>query len=213
MKNTTRLAALAAILFATACATAQTPVAATPAATPDGAAALSGAWTVDLSSEPGQPYTRPMHLTLNADGTATGDFYESEILAGRWKTDRGRTCVSFRTTDGVGPYHTAACLVVDSRGGERVEGQTWAEQRNFLFNWNAVRERGHESLLPREGEKVSAKLTDEGAVPAIGRNTRLHPEPHPLHPVFDHLLPLAGEKGRRGREGRGFLLNSSESVR
>jgi hypothetical protein len=42
--------------------------------------------------------------------------------------------VSFRTTDGVGPYHTAACLV-----GDRVEGQTWAEHRNFLFVWNAAR--------------------------------------------------------------------------
>ena len=54
--------------------------------------------------------------------------------AGRWKTDRGRACVSFRTTDGAGPYHTAACL-----RGDRVEGQTWAEGRNFLFNWNAVK--------------------------------------------------------------------------
>lgn len=104
------------------------------ATAPDAAPTLQGKWTVDLSSEPGQPYAKPMTLTLNADGTVTGDFYESEILAGRWKTDRGRTCVSFRTTDGVGPYHTAACL-----RGERVEGQTWAEGRNFVFNWNAVR--------------------------------------------------------------------------
>lgn len=96
--------------------------------------ALQGEWTVDLSAEPGQSYTKPMILQLQADGTVKGSFYESEILAGRWKTDRGRTCVSFRTTDGLGPYHTAACLV-----GDRVEGQTWAEQRNFLFNWNATR--------------------------------------------------------------------------
>ena len=75
-----------------------------------------------------------MQLTLNGDGTVTGSFYESEIEAGRWRTDRGRTCVSFRTTDGVGPYHSAACLV-----GDHVEGQTWAEHRNFLFNWNATR--------------------------------------------------------------------------
>ena len=95
---------------------------------------LSGAWTVDLSTDPGQSYTRPMLLTLNADRTVTGSFYESEIEAGRWRTDRGRTCVSFRTTDGVGPYHTAACL-----RGDHVEGQTWAEHRNFLFNWNATR--------------------------------------------------------------------------
>ncbi|MEQ1492592.1 MAG: hypothetical protein ABL932_18765 [Terricaulis sp.] len=95
---------------------------------------LNGAWTVDLSTEPGTPYTQPMILTLNADGTVSGSFYQSDIEAGRWKTDRGRTCVSFRTTDGAGPYHTAACLV-----GDHVEGQTWAEHRNFLFNWNASR--------------------------------------------------------------------------
>lgn len=96
--------------------------------------ALNGAWVVDLSTNPAEPYTKPMLLTLNADGTVIGSFYESEIEAGRWKTDRGRTCVSFRTTDGVGPFHTAACLV-----GDHVEGQTWAEHRNFLFNWNATR--------------------------------------------------------------------------
>lgn len=97
-------------------------------------ATLEGAWTVDLSTDPAEPYTKPMQLTLNADGTVAGSFYESDIEAGRWKTARGRTCVSFRTTDGVGPYHTAACLV-----GDHVEGQTWAEHRNFLFNWNATR--------------------------------------------------------------------------
>lgn len=97
-------------------------------------AGLNGAWVVDLSTNPSEPYTKPMQLTLNADGTVSGSFYESAIEAGRWETDRGRTCVSFRTSDGVGPYHTAACLVAD-----RVEGQTWAEHRNFLFNWNAAR--------------------------------------------------------------------------
>ncbi len=96
--------------------------------------ALSGAWIVDLSAEPGTPYTQPMNLTLAPDGTVTGDFYQSEIGAGRWKAQNGRLCVSFRTTDGVGPYHTSACMV-----GDRVEGQTWAEQRNFVFIWNAVR--------------------------------------------------------------------------
>lgn len=132
-----RPTALIAALALAACAHApQTPAQAVPPAGAPGlqSAGLQGAWTVDLSTEPGQPYTKPMHLTLNADGSVTGDFYESEILAGRWKTDRGRTCVSFRTTDGVGPYHTAACL-----RGERVEGQIWAEGRTFLFNWNATR--------------------------------------------------------------------------
>jgi len=97
----------------------------------------AGEWVVDLSAKPGEVYTRPMVLTLNADGTVSGMFYQSDIEAGRWEADRGRTCVSFRTTDGVGPYHTAACLV-----GDHVEGQTWAEQRKFLFNWNAARKTG-----------------------------------------------------------------------
>ena len=95
---------------------------------------LTGRWTVDLSAKPGEPYTKTMVLALSPDGGVTGSFYDSSIEAGRWKTDRGRTCVSFRTTDGKGPYHSAACL-----RGDRVEGQTWAEHRNFLFNWNAVR--------------------------------------------------------------------------
>ncbi|MEL0209065.1 MAG: hypothetical protein VW891_00395 [Novosphingobium sp.] len=106
----------------------------TPAHAAEPPATLQGNWTVDLSAKPDEPYVKPMVLQLQADGTVKGSFYESEILAGRWKTDRGRTCVSFRTTDGAGPYHTAACLVDD-----HVEGQTWAEHRNFLFNWNAMR--------------------------------------------------------------------------
>ena len=95
---------------------------------------LAGDWTVDLSAKPDGPYTKPMTLTLNADGTVSGSFYESDIQAGRWETSRGRTCASFRTTDGAGPYHTSVCLI-----GDKAVGQTWAEHRNFLFNWDAVR--------------------------------------------------------------------------
>lgn len=102
-----------------------------PAAPPQ---PMTGAWIVDLSANPDQPYLKPMILVMEADGTVTGDFYESDILAGRWKSQAGRLCVAFRTTDGTGPYHTSACLV-----GDRVEGQTWAEHRNFVFIWSAVR--------------------------------------------------------------------------
>ena len=95
---------------------------------------LDGDWTVDLSVEPGKPYTKPMTLALAPNGTVTGRFYDSPIQAGRWKTDRGRTCASFRTSDGAGPYHTSVCLT-----DATAVGQTWAEHRNFLFNWNATR--------------------------------------------------------------------------
>lgn len=97
-------------------------------------AGLDGAWVVDLASEPGQAYTQPMQLTLNADGTVAGSFYGSTIEAGRWKDDRGRLCASFRTSDGAGAYHSAVCLA-----GTVASGQTWAEHRSFLFNWNAIR--------------------------------------------------------------------------
>jgi hypothetical protein len=95
---------------------------------------LSGDWSVDLASEPGQVYTQPMQLTLKEDGTVEGSFYNSTIEAGRWKLDRGRLCASFRTSDGAGPYHSAVCLI-----GDAAVGQTWAEHRDFLFNWNATR--------------------------------------------------------------------------
>lgn len=96
--------------------------------------ALAGEWVVDLSTEPGKPYAQPMTLTLAPDRRVTGSFYRSEIEAGRWKEDRGRLCASFRTSDGVGPYHTAVCVI----DGKAV-GQTWAEHRDFLFNWVATR--------------------------------------------------------------------------
>jgi hypothetical protein len=74
---------------------------------------LDGSWTVDLSTDPSKPYTKIMTLALKADGSVGGLFYDSEIQAGRWKTDRGRTCVSFRTTDGQGlttPEHAYAVI-------------------------------------------------------------------------------------------------------
>jgi len=129
-----RMSALVIALALAAFAEPAQSESAAPVGPPPAAADLGGAWVVDLSTDPAVPYTRPLVLTLGADGSVTGSFYDSAIDAGRWKTDRGRTCVSFRTTDGKGPYHTAACLV-----GSEVHGQTWAEHRNFLFNWNATR--------------------------------------------------------------------------
>jgi hypothetical protein len=107
---------------------------AAPLAAAEPANPLAGRWQVDLTTDPAKPYRKTMELQLAADGSVQGSFYDSRIEGGRWKTDRGRTCVSFRTSDGVGPYHSSACL-----RGDRIEGQTWAEHRRFLFNWNASR--------------------------------------------------------------------------
>ncbi len=96
---------------------------------------MAGNWTVDLRpSLADTPYTQPMVLKIGADGTVTGSFYNSDILAGRSVSARNRDCVAFRTTDGSGFYHSAACL----EGGKMV-GTTWAEGRNFLFPWTAER--------------------------------------------------------------------------
>jgi len=96
---------------------------------------MSGAWTVDLRpSLTDKPYTQPMALKIAEDGSVTGSFYQSEILAGRAGEAQGRRCVAFRTTDGQGMYHSQACLV----DGKMV-GTSWAEGRNFVLPWTAER--------------------------------------------------------------------------
>ena len=42
---------------------------------PPTAADMDGAWSVDLATDPAQPYRQPMNLTLQPDGVVTGDFY------------------------------------------------------------------------------------------------------------------------------------------
>lgn len=99
-------------------------------------AALAGLWTVDLRPSPESPkYDKPMTLAIAADDTVSGTFYESDIAAGRASASNGRVCFAFETTDGAGPYQTSGCLV-----GDRILGQTWAEHREFVLNWSAVRE-------------------------------------------------------------------------
>jgi hypothetical protein len=99
-------------------------------------AALAGRWVVDLRPSPeAAKYDKPMTLAIGADRSVSGTFYESEIQGGRASASNGRVCFAFRTTDGLGPYHSSGCLV-----GDRILGQTWAEHREFVLNWVAVRE-------------------------------------------------------------------------
>ena len=98
-------------------------------------APLAGTWKVDLRvSLNDAPYSQPMVLTVAEDGSVTGSFYNSEILAGRVGRGQDRKCVAFRTTDGSGFYHSSACLV----DGKMI-GQTWSEGRNFVLPWTAER--------------------------------------------------------------------------
>ena len=75
-----------------------------------------------------------MQLTVAPDGKVTGDFYNSEISAGRYGRNMGRSCVAFVTSDGRGDYQHSACLV-----DGRMVGQSWAEHRGFLLPWTASR--------------------------------------------------------------------------
>ena len=101
-----------------------------------GVETLAGRWIVDLRPSPDAPkYEKQMMLDVAPDGSVRGSFYDSTIDAGRASASNGRTCFAFRTTDGVGPYHTSGCLI-----GNRILGQTWAEHRQFVLNWTAERE-------------------------------------------------------------------------
>lgn len=110
-------------------------IAADPASEPPKSDALAGSWTVDLRpSDEAAEYTQPMVLTIAADGKVTGEFYNSTISDGRYGAARGRQCVAFRTSDGMGEYEHSACLVEG-----RMIGQSWAEHRGFLLPWTATR--------------------------------------------------------------------------
>ena len=98
-------------------------------------APLAGDWKVDLRvSLSDAPYSQPMTIKVAEDGSITGSFYNSDILAGRVGRGQDRKCVAFRTTDGQGLYHSSACLV----DGKMI-GQTWSEGRNFVLPWTAER--------------------------------------------------------------------------
>lgn len=137
MTSIARRAAAFAVLFSLACMPRLDAADAPAAKSVDPAlAALAGRWIVDLRPSPDEPkYDRPMTLAIADDRRVTGTFYESEIEAGRASASNRRVCFAFRTTDGVGPYHTSGCLV-----GDGIVGQTWAEHRKFVLNWSAVRE-------------------------------------------------------------------------
>jgi hypothetical protein len=130
------IAAALALLQAAAAtgATHATPAPAPAPALPPEYGTLAGSWIIDLSVEPGAPYTQPMELTINPDRTVAGEFYGSRIEAGRAGRNQGRVCVSFQTSDGMGPYYHAACVV----DGVMV-GQSWAEHRQFVLPWSATR--------------------------------------------------------------------------
>ena len=129
--------AASAVLLALACAPLVAKADESTAKTLDPSLqALVGRWVVDLRPSTDAPaYDKPMYLLIAPDRSVSGNFYESDIESGRASASNGRACFAFRTSDGVGPYHTSGCLV-----GDRIVGQTWAEHREFVLNWSAARD-------------------------------------------------------------------------
>ena len=122
-----------ALLLALPAQAAEPPV--VPAAVPLVAPGLEGRWIVDLRLRfTDAPYSKPMVLTIAADGTVSGEFYDHEIESGKARTLKGRTCFAFRTSDQSGPYQTSGCLV-----GSQIDGQSWSEGRKFVLPWTATR--------------------------------------------------------------------------
>lgn len=126
---------IATLLLAAAATLAQ-PAAppAEPLPAPPAWAALEGQWTVDLSVEPGSPYTQPMVIDVDVGGVVTGSFYNTPISSGRFGRNQERLCIAFLTSDGMGDYQHSACLV-----DGRMVGQSWAEHRQFFLPWTASR--------------------------------------------------------------------------
>jgi len=108
---------------------------AVPLIAQDVANPLDGEWVVDLRLRlDDAPYTQPMVLKIEPDGSVTGTFYGSSIESGSIGSAQKRTCVAFRTSDGSGPYQHSACL----EDGKMV-GQSWSEGRGFVLPWTAER--------------------------------------------------------------------------
>lgn len=121
------------VALALAAASLSQPAAAAPAE-PPARAALEGAWSVDLSTDPAAPYRQPMEIAIDANGVVSGSFYNTPISSGRYGRNQGRQCIAFVTSDGMGDYQHSACLE-----GGRMLGQSWAEHRRFVLPWVAER--------------------------------------------------------------------------
>lgn len=93
-----------------------------------------GVWDVALHFDPTQP---PSETVLEIDaveaGTLSGSFYGTEFEVARAVSFQGEMRMSFMTSDGSGPYASAARLLPDGS----LSGQTLSTGRGFLMAWTA----------------------------------------------------------------------------
>lgn len=98
---------------------------------------LIGVWTVSLYFDPAQPPSATVMeiITVN-EGAVTGSFYGTSFETARIVEFENEIRLSFVTSDGSGPYTSAARLLPDGT----LSGQTLSTGRDFLMPWTAQKE-------------------------------------------------------------------------
>lgn len=77
-----------------------------------------------------------LDISAVEEGALIGSFYGTEFEAARAVNFEGEIRISFLTSDGSGPYASAARLLPDGN----LEGQTLSAGRDFLMAWSAKKQ-------------------------------------------------------------------------
>ena len=101
------------------------------------AAALHGAWLIDLRPTPdAEPYFQPFNVTSFAGNRFEGTFYGgTPVKAAYVNADWDGVHFAFVTSDGSGAYHHAGRMT----GPDTIEGSTMSVGREFLAVWSGTR--------------------------------------------------------------------------
>lgn len=104
------------------------------ASAPADMADLVGVWEVALHFDLSQPPSATVLDIRAVDaGALTGSFYRTDFEIARAVIFEGEVHISFVTSDGSGPYASAARLLPDGS----LQGQTLSTGREFLMAWTA----------------------------------------------------------------------------
>lgn len=104
------------------------------ASMPSEMSSLVGVWDVALHFDPKQPPSATvLEISAVEAGALKGSFYGTDFEVARTVSFQGEIRMSFMTSDGSGPYASAARLLPDGS----LSGQTLSTGRSFLMAWTA----------------------------------------------------------------------------
>lgn len=104
------------------------------ASVPAEISSLIGVWDVALHFDSTQPPSATvLEISAVDAGGLSGSFYGTEFEVARAVSFEGKIHLSFITSDGSGPYASAARLSPDGT----LSGQTLSTGRSFLMAWTA----------------------------------------------------------------------------